>query len=208
VTGCPRTRLAAGVLWLGCALLAMPPPTGAAPAGPTDQLRGAIERVLQVLQDPALKGEAHAAERRRVVRQIVDEIFDFDETARRALAQHWRALDERQRREFIGLFADVIARAYMAKIELYAGEKIQYAGERVDAGLATVSTRLVTKNGTEVPIDYRMHERDGRWRVYDVGIEGVSLIANYRSQFDSIIRTSSYEELIRRMRSRAAETGR
>jgi phospholipid transport system substrate-binding protein len=198
--------LVARLLWLGCILLATPGTDGAAaPSAPIEQLRGAINRVLEVLQDPAFKGEAHAAERRRTVRRIANEIFDFDETGRRALGQHWRALDQSQQREFVDLFADVLQLAYTSKIELYAGEKIQYTRERVDDGFATVSTRLITKKGTEIPIDYRMHERGGRWWIFDVSIEGVSLIANYRAQFDTIIRTSSLQELMRRMRSKAEE---
>jgi phospholipid transport system substrate-binding protein len=93
----------------------------------------------------------------------------------------------------------------MSKIELYGGEKIQYPGERVEGDVATVFTRLITKKGIEVPIDYRMLKRGDRWRVYDVSIEGVSLVANYRTQFNSIIRTSSYDELLRKMRSRVEE---
>jgi phospholipid transport system substrate-binding protein len=190
-----------GVLCLLCALTA----ASAADGGPTEQLTGAINRILEVLEDPALKGEVRAADRHRAVRQIADEIFDFEETARRAMAQHWRSLTPAQRREFVDAFSDLLERAYMSKIELYSGEKIQYPGERVEGDVASVATRIITKKGTEVPIDYRMLKRGDRWRIYDVSIEGVSLVANYRTQFNSIIRTSSYDELIRKMRSRVEE---
>lgn len=185
--------------------LACPPPGRAAGAGPTEQLRGAIDRVLQVLEDPALKGEARAAERRPALRRIADEIFEFEETARRAMAQHWRTLTEAQRREFVALFSDLLERAYTSKIELYGGERIQYLAERIEGDFATVPTRLITKKGTEVPIDYRMLRQGDRWRIYDVSIERVSLVANYRTQFNSVIRTSSYDELLRRLRSRSEE---
>jgi phospholipid transport system substrate-binding protein len=198
------TRFALRVVCLLCALAAVPAANGAGP-GPTEQLKGPIDRVLQVLEDPALKGEAKAADRHRAVRQIADEMFDFEETARRAMAQHWRSLTPAQRREFVDVFSDLLERAYMSKIELYGGEKIQYPGERVEGDVATVFTRLITKKGIEVPIDYRMLKRGDRWRVYDVSIEGVSLVANYRTQFNSIIRTSSYDELLRKMRSRVEE---
>jgi phospholipid transport system substrate-binding protein len=174
-------------------------------SGPTEQLRGAIDRVLEVLDDPALKDAARAADRHRTVRRIADEMFDFEETARRAMAQHWRSLTPAQQREFVDVFSDLLERAYISKIELYSGEKIQYPGERVEGDVATVSTRIITKNGTEVPIDYRMLKRGDRWRVYDVSIEGVSLVANYRTQFNSVIRTSSYDELLRKIRSRVEE---
>lgn len=199
-----RTRFALPAIWLLCVLAAVPAAHGAGP-GPTEQLKGAIDRVLEVLEDPALKGEARAGDRHRAVRRIADEIFDFEETARRAMAQHWRSLTPAQRNEFVDVFSDLIERAYMSKIELYSGEKIQYPSERVEGDFATVSTRLITKKGTEVPIDYRMLKRDDRWRVYDVSIEGVSLVANYRTQFNSVIRTSSYEELLRKIRSRLEE---
>jgi phospholipid transport system substrate-binding protein len=121
------------------------------------------------------------------------------------MAQHWRSLTEAQRKEFVGLFSDLLERAYMSKIELYRGEQIQYPAERIEGDFAIVSTRLITKKGTEVPIDYRMLKRGDRWRIYDVSIEGVSLVANYRTQFNNVIRTSSYDELLRKLRSRAEE---
>jgi len=177
----------------------------AAGPGPIEQLKGPIDRVLQVLEDPGLKVGARAAQRRRSVRQIADEIFDFEEIARRAMAQHWRSLTTPQRKEFVAVFSDLLERAYMSKIELYGGEQIQYTGERVEGDLATVTTRLVTKKGVEVPIDYRMLKRGDQWRIYDVSIEGVSLVANYRTQFNNVIRTSSYDELLGKMRSRVEE---
>lgn len=173
--------------------------------GPTQQLKAAIDRVLQVLEDPALKPEARLAERRRAIRKIADEVFDFEETARRAMAQHWPPLTPVQRKEFVALFSDLLERAYVSKIELWGGERIQYTAERMEGDLATVSTRITTKKGTEIPTDYRLHKRSDRWLVYDVNIEGVSLVANYRSQFNTIIRTSSYDELVRKMRARGEE---
>lgn len=204
-----RAALVAGstglaLLCLLGVLAAIPAADGAGP-GPTEQLRGAIDQILQVLEDPALKGKVRAADRHRAVRQITDEIFDFEETARRAMAQHWRSLTPAQRSEFVETFSDLIERAYMSKIELYSGEKIQYPGERVEGDVATVATRILTKKGAEVPIDYRMLKRGERWRVYDVSIEGVSLVASYRTQFNNVIRTSSYDELLRKMRSRVEE---
>jgi phospholipid transport system substrate-binding protein len=189
-------------------VLAWAPAAGASGPGPTEQLKGAIDRVLRVLEDPALKAAPRAAERRRAVRQIADEIFDFEETARRAMAQHWRALSADQQREFVTLFSDLLEQAYMSKIEMYGGERIQYLGERVEGDYATVSTRLTTTKGTEVPIDYRALRRVDRWRVYDVSIEGVSLVANYRTQFNSLMRTSSPEQLLAKLRSRVQEMRR
>lgn len=179
---------------------------GPAAAGvPTDQLRGAVDRVLKTLEDPTLKGEGKVAERRVAVRKIANEIFDFGEIAKRSMARHWQPLSEAQRNEFVGLFADLLERSYISKIETYGGEKIQYTAERVDGDYATVSTRIITKNGTEVPVDYRMIKRADRWLVYDVSIEGVSLVSNYRTQFNKIIQTSSYNELVSKLRNKQDE---
>jgi phospholipid transport system substrate-binding protein len=180
----------------------------AAPAAagvPTDQLKGAVERVLKTLDDPSLKGAARVGERRVAVRKIANEIFDFSEIAKRSMARHWQPLSEAQRTEFVGLFADLLERSYISKIETYGGEKIQYTAERADGEFATVSTRIVTKNGTEVPVDYRMIKRADRWLVYDVSIEGVSLVSNYRTQFNKIIQTTSYNELVSKLRNKQDE---
>ncbi|MEX2221895.1 MAG: ABC transporter substrate-binding protein [Candidatus Rokuibacteriota bacterium] len=180
-----------------------PGPAGA--GAPTDQLRTSVDQIVKVLEDPALRPEVRAKERRAAIRKEAEVVFDFTETARRALGRHWQGLSEKDRKEFTSLFTDLIERAYIARIERYSGERISYAGEAVDGGLATVRTRFVTKQGTEIPVDYRMQQRGDRWLVYDVQVEGVSLINNYRTQFDKIIQTSSYAELVRKMK--AAEVG-
>ncbi len=169
---------------------------------PTDQLKGSIQRVIQIIQDPGLKADTRAAERRDRIRSVADQIFDFGEIARRALARHWLPLSDPQRKEFVSLFSDLLERSYVARIEQYGGEKILYASERVDGDVATVGTRIVTKTGTEVPVDYRMARRGDRWLVYDVNIEGVSLVSNYRTQFNKIIQTESFAELMRRLKSK------
>jgi phospholipid transport system substrate-binding protein len=189
-------------------ILAWAPAVGASGPGPTEQLKGAIDRVLRVLEDPGLKAPPRAAERRREIRRIAEEIFDFEETARRAMAQHWRTLTPAQQGEFVTLFTDLLEQAYISKIEMYGGERIQYLGERVEGDYATVSTRLTTTKGVEVPIDYRALRQAERWRVYDVSIEGVSLVANYRTQFNSLMRTSSAEQLLAKLRSRVQEMRR
>jgi len=125
--------------------------------------------------------------------------------AQRALGQHWRPLTADQRKEFIPLFADLIDRAYMSTIERYSGEPIQYTGERVEGDLAVVSTRILAKQDTDIPVAYRMLRHGDRWLIYDVSAEGVSLVANYRTQFNNVIRTSSYDELLKRMRTRIDE---
>jgi phospholipid transport system substrate-binding protein len=196
-------RVAAVVLVGALAVAAGPAPVGA--GVPTDQLKGAVERVLKTLDDPALKGDAKLNDRRVAVRKIANEIFDFSEIAKRSMARHWQPLSEAQRTEFVGLFADLLERSYISKIETYGGEKIQYVAERMDGDYSVVSTKIVTKNGTEVPVDYRMIKRGDRWLVYDVSIEGVSLVSNYRTQFNKIIQTTSYNELVSKLRNKQDE---
>jgi phospholipid transport system substrate-binding protein len=172
-----------------------------------EQLRGSVDRVIHVLEDPKLKAEAKAAERRVAIRKEAESIFDFTETAKRALGAHWKSLTPSQQQEFVSLFEDLLERAYISKIEKYSGEKVTYLGDTVDSDLATVKTKFNTKQGTEIPVDYRLLRRGDRWLVYDVFVEGVSLVANYRTQFDRIMRTGSYDELVRRMKASQAEFG-
>lgn len=172
---------------------------------PTDQLRTQIDRVVRVLEDPELKKESKVKARRAAVRKIANDIFDFSETAKRSLARHWPPRTPAEREEFIALFADLLERSYISKIEVYGGEKIGYLGETIEGDLATVRTKIVTKQQTDIPIDYRMLRRGEKWLVYDIIIEGVSLIANYRTQFNKIITTSSYQELVKKMRTKQEE---
>ena len=172
---------------------------------PTEQLRGAIDRVVKMLDDPELRGPEKTVERRTAVRKIANDIFDFAETARRALARHWQARTAQEREEFVALFADLLERSYISKIDLYGGEKILYLGESVDSDQATVRSKIITKGGSEVPVDYRLLKRGERWLVYDVSVEGVSLVNNYRTQFNKIIQTSSYTELVKKMKTKQEE---
>ena len=196
-------RLVLGLAAAGLLVLTTAEGTWAATA--QEQLKGAIDRVVTTLDDPTMKGEGKAAERRAAVRKIANEIFDFAEIARRSLGRYWQPLSEAQRSEFVGLFSDLLERSYISKIELYGGEKIVYSGERMDGDLAVVSTKIITKNGTEVPIDYRLFKRGDNWKVYDVNIEGISLVSNYRTQFNKIIQTSGYNSLVDRMKVKQTE---
>jgi len=172
---------------------------------PTDQLRTQIDRAVKILDDPELKKDGRQRERRSAVRQVANDIFDFSETAKRSLARHWAPRTPAERDEFVALFTDLLERSYIGKIEVYGGEQIHFVGETVDGDGAVVRTKLVTKQGTEIPIDYRMLKRGDKWLVYDVVIEGVSLISNYRTQFNKIITTSSYQELVKKMKSKQEE---
>jgi phospholipid transport system substrate-binding protein len=197
-----RRVLMAAVALVVAAVLADP-----ASAGPaSDQLKIQMDRVIRVLSDPDLKSEARVMERRAAIRKIANDIFDFRETTQRCLGRHWQARTPAERDEFVVVFADLLERSYIGKIELYSGEKIAFIGESGGDEQATVRTRLVTRQGAEIPVDYRMHRKGDRWLAYDVAIEGVSLVANYRAQFNKIIQTSSYAELVRKLKAKQEES--
>jgi phospholipid transport system substrate-binding protein len=191
---------------VGLGLLLGPWLAGPASAGPAlDQLRAQIDRVIKVLDDPTMKTDGQVRERRAAVRKVAEDIFDFQETAKRSLARHWQPRTPAEQAEFVKLFADLLERSYISKIETYGGERIAYLGDTVEGDQAVVRTRIVTRSGSEVPVDYRMLKRGERWLVYDVVIEGVSLVANYRTQFNKIIQTSSYAELVKKMKVKQDE---
>ncbi len=168
---------------------------------PTDQLKVGVDRVVKVLTDPALKGPASAAERRHLLRDITGPIFDWTELARRSLGRHWQNRTDAERDEFVRLFHDLLERTYLSRLERYNGERIVYTGDSMEGDQATVRTKLLDKENREVAIDYRVLRRGDRWLVYDVLIESVSLVANYRAQFDQIIRAGSYGQLVEKLKA-------
>lgn len=199
-----RWKTASGVLVLSL-ILPIGPSSATSAGVPTEQLRGSVTRVLKLVGDPAGRRET-ARERRAALRKVADEIFDWEETARRSLGMHWQQRTIAEREEFVRLFADLLERSYLSKIELYDGEKIGYGGDTIDGDQAIVRTTVVNKHGGEMGVNYKMLRRDGdRWKVYDVEIEGVSLISNYRTQFNTLLRRSSYPELVRVLRSKSVD---
>lgn len=177
-------------------------PVAAWPASPTEQLRPALEEVIRILDDPSLKPESQARERQTRVRAAVIDLIDFPEMARRSLGLHWRSLNEREREEFVGLFRELLEHTYVPKIALYQGERVRFVGESIDGDLATVQGFVVTRSHKEVPFAYRLRQRDGRWLVYDISVEGISLVSNYRSQFNGIIQRGSFQELVKRIKEK------
>jgi phospholipid transport system substrate-binding protein len=158
--------------------------------------------VLKVLRDPELKGEAQVTQRRAALGRIAEEMFDFGDMARRALGQHWDGRTAAERVEFVRLFTELVQRVYVAKVDQYAvATKMTFRGETVDDAQAVVQTTIPLGNGGKMPLDYRMHHPRDRWQVYDLAIDGISLVANYRAQFNKVIRASSYADLVTRLRS-------
>ena len=172
---------------------------------PTDQLRTGIERVFKLLADPELAGDAKAPQRKTAVTRIAGEIFDFGEMSKRTLGQHWDQRTPAEREDFARLFTELIQRSYFAKVDEHSSEKTIFRSETVDGNRAVVRTTLLLGRGAEMPLDYSMINAGDRWRVYDLSIDGISLVANYRSQFNRIIRTASYADLVTRMKSQQAD---
>jgi phospholipid transport system substrate-binding protein len=178
----------------------------AAWAGPaTDEVKASVDKVIAIVQDPELKKPQNAERRRGRLREVARQVFDFEEMGKRALARHWAARTPEQRKRFGELFADLLEASYVSKIEAYGGEKILYLPESVDGDTVTVRSKLVTQRGTEIPIDYRLQKKGDHWQAYDVVIEGVSLVANYRTQFNKVITQSGYDELVKKMEQKQFE---
>lgn len=169
---------------------------------PTEQLRETVDGVVSVLKSTQSKGDGKAKERRQKLREIIYSRFDFAEMAKRSLGSHWQRRSPEEQREFIKLFTALLEEAYVDTIESYKGEKVQYLNERQDKNFAQVDTRIIDPQGQEYSVSYRLHNVGGEWKVYDVIIENISLVNNYRSQFNRILGKSSYEELLTTMREK------
>jgi phospholipid transport system substrate-binding protein len=193
----PRTL----VLAFGLALLLSA--SEARAGAPTESIRGMVDEVIRVLSDPALKNPAQRRVLRQRVKAVVDRRFDYEEMAKRSLGSTWNKLSGSQRSEFTRLFAQLLEASYSDKLEHYSGETVKYLSETQDGQYAEVRTMLMRRND-RIPMNYRLLNQSG-WMIYDVVIEGVSLVSNYRSQFRRIISDSSYSELVRRLRTKVNE---
>src|SRR6267143_1630690 len=193
--------IALSVAWLLVAEAAMASP----PVGPRDAVEAAVARFMNIVQNGRSDG-AIVGERSEQIRRIVREMFDFDEIARRALSQHWQALPPEEQAEFVTLFRDILERSYMAQIEACGGERITFVGESIEGNFATVRSKVVTRRGTEIRLDYRLHVRDGHWRIYDVVVGWISFVASYRTQFDRVIRMESFNALRERLQKKTLDT--
>jgi len=174
---------------------------------PTDQIKSTVDKALMVLKDPRLKPTARVKERRDQLRQILFARFDFTEMAKRALGSNWRRRTPQEQEEFVRLFTDVLERTYAEIIESYSDEKIMYIYERIDGTYADVASKILTSKGDEYSINYKAHLISNEWKVYDVVAENISLVNNYRSQFNRVIANGSYEELVRRLKDKAEFVG-
>ena len=170
---------------------------------PTDHIRKTTDKMITILNDPALKNKVD--ERRKMLRSTLSERFDWEEMAKRSLAGHWLSLTDEEKKEFVPLFTDLLENTYMNRIENYSGDKVTYDAERVKGDYGLVKVTIFTDKQVEIPVVYKMKKKDPEWIIYDVSIEGVSLVNNYRQQFDSIILSSSYQGLVEKLREKVAK---
>ncbi len=199
----PVWRLWAPWALLAIALWGFPAPSRA--GAPTDQIRGTIDRAIEILKDPTLSAKEKREERRELLKKEIEPVFGFEEMAKRSLGPNWRDRTPGERDRFVALFRELLENSYLGKIESYQGEVIRYGKETVDGPYAQVKTLVITGKGQEIPVEYRMLADKGRYRIYDVVIEGISLVNNYRSQFNSILRKSSFADLLDKLRASIKE---
>ena len=181
----------AGLLLLLSGVAAQPAVAG----GATEAMKSTIDEVLKIVQDKELKEPGRADERRKRLEQVVGDRFDYQEMSRRALGAPWNTLSDKDKQEFVGLFQTLLTSFYADKIEAYSGEGVQYLNERTEKDFAEVRTKVLTGK-TEIPLDYRLLNKGTDWRVYDVVVDGVSLVSNYRGQFSKILRSSTFADLL------------
>lgn len=168
-------------------------------ATPESSVQETTKKIMAILADPSLMPPEMAGERKRRIREAVNERFDWSEMSRRALGRHWRKRTKEEKEAFIAVFAKLLEGAYMQKVANYSGEKVIYEDERVDGKYGAVTAKIITSKNEEISVEYRLKKKTSEWLVYDVSIEGVSLVNNYRTQFNNILRKSSFDDLLKRL---------
>jgi len=165
---------------------------------PTNIIKDAEYKIIKILKDKDL------SEKKKIiaVKELANEFFDFEEMSRRTLSIYWKKRTEKEKKEFTELFKELLVKNYFRIVKSYTDEEIYYISEKIKGEYAVVKTMIKTHKGTEIPIEYRMIKKCVKWKVYDIVIEGVSLIKNYRTQFKKIIRSSSYEGLIAKIKDK------
>jgi phospholipid transport system substrate-binding protein len=190
---------------LFCAILSFSMSLHAWAKGPMEEIKETTDKIISIVTDPSLKAPAKEPERRALMRKAVDEICDWEEMSRRSLGRYWAKRTDREKKEFVQLFGELIERTYIDKVEGYSGQKVNYLGEKIDGDYAEVEVKVVTTKNTEVPVIYKLRKKDRRWWVYDLVIEGVSFVQNYRTQFYDMLAGSSYQDLVMKLKEKIAE---
>ena len=179
--------------------------TPASAGAPTEQVQSTVDNILAILKNPRLRGDARKTERRNQLREAIFSRFDFSGMSRRSLGSQWRKLSPNEQEEFVRLFTDLLERTYINQIEAYKDEKVLFLRETQDNNFAEVQSRVASSKGEEFSLNYRVHRVGADWKVYDVVVENISVINNYRAQFVRILTNQSYEELLRRMKDKQIE---
>lgn len=183
-------------------MMAGSPSSVAAGEGATDAVQGTIANVMRVLDDERLKSPEQVEERRHEIEEIIRQRVDYEEMAKRTLGTQWSSLTHHEQGEFVDLFVQLLRDTFAGRISERSDEQVLYLSEQLEEGFAEVKTQLKGRK-IDTPIDFRLIHRSGDWRVYDVVIDGASIVSNYRSQFTSIIRDVSYGGLVKKMRQKA-----
>ncbi len=194
-----RWMVMAGLLALSLCL-GWSSPAQAGPA--TESIRGTVDEVLKILNDKELKAPAKHEDRRQRLEKVVAARFDYSEMSRRSLGAQWNQLSDKDKQEFVDLFRTLLTNTYADRVETYSGEGVQYLNERTEKEYAEVRTKVLSGK-TEIPMDYRLMNKSNDWHVYDVVVDGVSLVNNYRGQFSKILHTSSYPDLVDQLRKKS-----
>ncbi|RII30991.1 MAG: organic solvent tolerance ABC transporter substrate-binding protein [Geobacter sp.] len=172
-------------------------------AAPTDVVKKTVDEVVRIVSDKDMK--KNEQKRRQALKKTISVIFDYEEMAKRSLGKHWNQRSEPEKKQFTDLFASLLENSYASKIESYNNEKIIYVKDEQDGDHAEVRSKVVTTKRDEFSLDYRLMNHNGKWMVYDVVIEGVSLVSNYRSQFNRIITANGYSELVKKLQNKSNE---
>lgn len=171
----------------------------------TDRIKKATDKLIEIVTNHDLDSPEMADKRAHMIRETVDTIFDWPAFSQRALGRHWRKLNNKQKEEFIPLFGQLIERTYMDKTKQYSGQKMHFISEKTDDKYGSVDAEVILKNEKNIPIQFRIIKRHETWYIYDVFVEGISLVNNYREQFDTILTRSGYGELVSRLRAKLDE---
>jgi phospholipid transport system substrate-binding protein len=194
-----RPRFTASLLFLFCFL---PLPAASSAGSPTEQVRNTVDKVLTIVRSPNSKSKAQIEAQRAQLLEVIYPRFDFTEMAKRSLGPHWARQTREEQREFIEIFAALMGRAYAGNIESYTSQNVLYTRESEDQNYAQVDTKIVGDNQATVSINYKLHSVGNEWKIYDLVIEDISVVNNYRSQFNRVLARSSFAELVRMMKEK------
>ena len=166
---------------------------------PTEQIQATTDKILAILTDPALQVPEMVEEKKRMIRKVVDERFDWTAISRRALGRHWKKMTVDEKKAFIPLFGQMLEQTYLSRVGEYSGEKVSYEDEKIDGPYGVVKVKIISDNHGEISVKYRVWNKKDEWFIYDISIEGVSLVNNYRSQFNTILMKSTPSDLIKKL---------